>query len=122
MKIVKVSAALKQLEKLNQEIRFTPCFEAEQFSTGFIAFRPQKNADPRQISHHDKDVICHVLKGRGRLRINGRRTALRSGTLCHIPRGTPHDFAASGRKPLILFYSLITTGRVNQSHPKKKHA
>jgi mannose-6-phosphate isomerase-like protein (cupin superfamily) len=122
MKIVKVNTALKQLQKLNQEIRFRPCFQAEQFSTGFIAFRPQRNADPKQIRHHDKDVICHVLKGRGRLRINGRQTALRSGTLCHIPRGTPHDFVANGRTPLILFYSLITTARAKPSSPKKKHA
>jgi hypothetical protein len=30
--------------------------------------------------------------------------------LCHIPKGTPHDFAASKKKSLVLFYSLIDSG------------
>jgi quercetin dioxygenase-like cupin family protein len=55
-------------------------------------------------------VVCQVLKGRGRLRINGRRIQLRPGTICHIPKNTPHDFAAGKTGRLILFYSLIKTG------------
>ncbi|MBI2351952.1 MAG: AraC family ligand binding domain-containing protein, partial [Deltaproteobacteria bacterium] len=45
----------------------------------------------------------------GRLRINGRKIALKPGTICHIPRGTPHDFAAGKKGEMILFYSLIKT-------------
>lgn len=110
MKITNVNAALKGLQKINEEIRYKSCFEEKQFTTGLIAFRPQKNLDPKQINHDDKDVVCQVLKGRGRLRVNGRRIALRPGTICHIPKGTPHDFAAGERSQLVLFYSLITTG------------
>jgi hypothetical protein len=30
--------------------------------------------------------------------------------ICHIPKGTPHDFAAAQSGELVLFYSLIRTG------------
>ncbi|MBI2359066.1 MAG: AraC family ligand binding domain-containing protein, partial [Deltaproteobacteria bacterium] len=45
-----------------------------------------------------------------RLRVNRRRILLRPGTICHIPKGTPHDFAAAKKGELVLFYSLIKTG------------
>jgi quercetin dioxygenase-like cupin family protein len=109
MKTVKINTALKGLRKINQEIRCQNCFEEKNFTSGFIAFSPQKNPDHKQINHSDKDVVCHVIKGRGRLRINGRRIRLRPGTICHIPKGTPHDFAAGKRAELVLFYSLIKT-------------
>jgi mannose-6-phosphate isomerase-like protein (cupin superfamily) len=109
MKIIKISAALRKLRKVNKEIRYERCFKEKQFISGLIAFRPQKKSDSKQISHLDKDVVCQVLKGRGRLRINGRRIPLQPGIICHIPKGTPHDFAAGQRTELILFYSLITT-------------
>lgn len=109
MKIITLQTALKRLPKLNDEIRYKNCFQETTFTSGLIAFRPKKNSDPKQINHGDKDVVCQVLKGRGRLRINGRRIPLRPGTICHIPKGTPHDFAA-GKTELVLFYSLIKTG------------
>jgi mannose-6-phosphate isomerase-like protein (cupin superfamily) len=49
-----------------------------------------------------------VLKGRGRLRIDGKRVALAPGIVCHIPKGTPHDFTAQAGE-LVLFYALIQT-------------
>ncbi|MGH7798599.1 MAG: cupin domain-containing protein [Candidatus Binatia bacterium] len=109
MKVIKIDDALKRLKKLNDEIRYADCFEDKQFTAGLIAFRPTKNANPKLINHADKDVVCHVIKGSGRLRINGKRTPLRPGTLCHIPKGTPHDFAAGRNGELVLFYSLIKT-------------
>jgi mannose-6-phosphate isomerase-like protein (cupin superfamily) len=51
-----------------------------------------------------------VIKGRGRLRIRNRRIELKPGTICHIPKRTPHDFAAGKSGELVLFYSLIKTG------------
>ena len=108
-KIIRVGQVLNKLVKLNREIRYADCFGAKQFTSGLIAFRPARNADRKQINHDDKDVVCHVLKGRGRLRVNGRRIELRSGTICHIPKGTPHDFAAGKNGELVLFYSLIKT-------------
>src|SRR5215813_2267307 len=93
MKVININTALKGLKPINPEIRYRSCFEEKQFTTGLIAFKSRKTSDPKQINHDDKDVVCHVLKGRGRLRVNGRRISLSPGMICHIPRGTPHDFA-----------------------------
>jgi quercetin dioxygenase-like cupin family protein len=109
MKIIQLQSLLRRLPKLNDEIRYGNCFTEKQFTAGLIAFRAQKRSDPKRIRHDDKDVVCHVLKGRGRLRVNGRRIQLRPGTLCHIRKGTPHDFAARRGGELLLFYSLIKT-------------
>jgi mannose-6-phosphate isomerase-like protein (cupin superfamily) len=111
MNVVKINEALKSLKKIYDEIRYSNLAEGRGFSAGLISFRPKRgaDADPKQIKHRDRDVICHVLKGRGRLRVNGRRIALAPGTLCHIPKGTPHDFAAGRKGELVLFYSLIKT-------------
>lgn len=109
MKIVKINKALTRLKRINDEIRYAPLAEGRGFTAGLISFRPKRGADAKQIEHRDRDVLCHVLKGRGRLRVNKRRIALKPGTLCHIPKGTPHDFAAEKNGELILFYSLIKT-------------
>ena len=109
MKVININAALKKLRNLNEEIRYADCFETKQFTSGLIAFRPSKNADPKQITHDDKDVVCQVIKGSGRLRMTGKRFPLRPGMVCHIPKGTPHDFAAGKYCELVLFYSLIQT-------------
>lgn len=109
MKVIHLNTALKKLNKLNDEIRHADCFKTDRFTSGLIAFHSTNKSDRKQINHHDKDVLCHVLKGSGRLRINGRRIPLKPGTLCHIPKGTPHDFAAGRNNELILFYSLIQT-------------
>ena len=109
MKIIKINSALKGLKKINDEIRYAACFKEQIFTSGLIAFRPSKNPDPKQITHDDKDVVCHVIKGAGRLRVNGTRFQLKPGIVCHIPKGTPHDFAAGKTAELVLFYSLIAT-------------
>ena len=109
MKVVKIVGALKRLKKLNDEIRYADCFSDKQFTAGLIAFRPSKQTNPQQINHPDKDVVCHVIKGTGSLRVRGKRTPLNRGTICHIPKGTPHDFAAGKSGELVLFYSLIKT-------------
>ena len=109
MKIIKINSALKALKKLNDEIRHADCFKESTFTSGLIAFRPTKDPNPQQINHDDKDVVCQVIKGSGRLRVNGKRIPLRPGIVCHIPKGTPHDFAAGRSGELVLFYSLIQT-------------
>lgn len=110
IKTIRVGEALKKLNKLNREIRYKSFVEGRGFSAGLISFKPRKDSDPKQISHRDNDVVCHVLRGSGRLRINGRRITLRPGTICHIPKGTPHDFATGKKGGMVLFYSLIKTG------------
>ncbi len=109
MKIVKIAAALKRLKKISDEIHYLSCFEQKQFTGGLITFKPAKKANPKQISHDNQDVICQVLQGSGRLKIDGRRIRLVPGTLCHIPKRTPHDFSAVRSGELVLFYLLIKT-------------
>lgn len=109
MKILRITSQLKRLKKLNEEIRYADCFGEARFTSGLIAFRATKHSNPKQINHADKDVVCHVIKGSGRLRVNGKRTTLRPGMLCHIPKGTAHDFSAGRNGELVLFYSLIKT-------------
>lgn len=110
MKVISLNQALRQLKKISPEIRYKGCVEGKKFSAGLIAFKLRKDSDPKQILHRDKDVVCHVLRGRGYLRINDRRMALKPGTICHIPKGTGHDFAAEKKEGLLLFYCLIKTG------------
>jgi quercetin dioxygenase-like cupin family protein len=109
MKIIKLKSALKGLKNLNDEIRYVDCFADKQFTAGLIAFRPRRQANAKQINHADKDVVCHVVKGGGRLRVRGKRIQLKPGMICHIPKGTAHDFAAGKSGDLVLFYSLIKT-------------
>jgi len=108
-RVLRIREALKGMKRISAEIRFKSCFEGPGFTTGVIAFRPQANTDPKQINHDDKDVLCHVLQGRGTVRLKNRKISLRPGMLCHIPKGTPHDFAAIKASELVLLYSLIHT-------------
>ena len=109
MKVLKIGDALTGLEKINDEIRYKSCIEGEGFSVGLIAFSPQAGSEAKQINHQDKDVVCHVLQGHGRLRLRDKTIDLEPGNLCHVPRGTPHDFTAGQGEELVLLYSLITT-------------
>jgi quercetin dioxygenase-like cupin family protein len=109
MKTVKIAPTLKRLKRIDDEIRYLSCFEQKQFTGGLIAFKPAKKSNPKQIGHDDQDVICQVLQGSGRLQVDGRRIRLVPGTLCHIPKRTPHDFSAAGSVELVLFYLLIKT-------------
>jgi len=110
MKLMHIEDALKKLQQINPEIRYKSFVEGKRFSAGLIAFKPKRDSDPKQIKHLDRDVVCHVLRGHGRLRLNARKIALKPGTICHIPKGTRHDFAAGKGGDLVLFYSLIKTG------------
>jgi mannose-6-phosphate isomerase-like protein (cupin superfamily) len=110
MKVTTVTQALRRLKEINEEISYASVAEGAGFSSGIIRFRARPRADAKQIRHSDKDVICEVIRGSGRLRVAGRKIALKPGMLCHIPKGTPHDFAASKKKALVLFYSLIDSG------------
>lgn len=109
VKVIKVESQLRRLKKLNDEIRYADCFAKRQFTSGLIAFRPTKKTHPNQIRHADKDVVCHVIQGEGRLNVDGKQISLKPGIICHIPKKTPHDFAAAKSGRLVLFYSLIRT-------------
>jgi mannose-6-phosphate isomerase-like protein (cupin superfamily) len=107
MKVVQLKAALNSLRKINNEIRYANFFDEKQFTAGVIVFGPINSSDRKAIIHDDRDVVCHVLEGKGTLRCNDKRINLGPGTLCHIPKKTPHDFAAARRHELILVYLLI---------------
>lgn len=110
MKLTTIAKLSKRLKKINKEISYASFVEERGFSSGLILFRPGSDKDAKQIEHDDKDVVCQVVRGSGRLRVAGRKVALEPGVLCHIPKGTPHDFAAGKKSRLVLFYSLIETG------------
>lgn len=110
-KTINLATARQRMKAINEEIRYISCFKDSYFNSGVIAFAPKKKADRKQIKHHDQDVVCQVLEGSGRLRLPRRRISLRPGMVCHIPKNTPHDFAAGKGRELVLFYSLIKTAR-----------
>ena len=108
MQVFNLEELIPNLERLTPEIRFRDVVSRPTFKAGLIAFAPGGTADPKQITHADKDVLCYVLRGRGRLRVDGTLTSLEPGVLCHVPAGTPHDFAATDEE-LLLLYVLIET-------------
>ena len=110
MKILKLPEALAELQTFTSEIRHKVCLQGQGFEAGLISFQPGGDSDPKQIKHAQKDVVCYVLKGQGRLRLSDQTIHLEPEMVCHIPRGTAHDFAATNDKSLVLFYFLIATG------------
>ena len=108
MEAFRLEELLSRLERLTPEIRSHDLVRRPAFKAGLIAFSPGGPADPKQITHPDKDVLCYVLRGRGRLRADGTLTSLEPGMLCHVPAKAPHDFAAT-EDELLLVYILIET-------------
>ena len=119
--VLHVEQALRELEPLNAEISVRRWHRESAYEAGLVAFHPspgseqpppggaprQPEGDPRRILHGDRDVVCQVLRGVGRLRLDEQSVPVEPGVLCRIPAGTPHDFAATGAEPLVLFYTLI---------------
>jgi quercetin dioxygenase-like cupin family protein len=108
MKVLDLAEELKRAKAISAQIAYRRVTEAHAFEAGVARFAPGDAADPEQVTHPEKDVLCYVMGGAGRLRAVGRETPLRPGLLCHIPAGTPHDFAATD-EPLTLYYCLIRT-------------
>jgi mannose-6-phosphate isomerase-like protein (cupin superfamily) len=108
MKVLDLGEELKRAKTATAQIAYRRVIEAHTFEAGVARFSPEDAADPEQVTHQEKDVLCYILNGRGRLRAVGHETPLRPGLLCHIPAGTPHDFAAT-TEPLTLYYCLIRT-------------
>lgn len=108
MKVLVLAEELARAGTLSPEMAHRRVAEGPTYEAGVIRFAPAAAADPKEISHADRDVLCYVLDGVGRLRAHGRETPLEPGMLCHIPAGTPHDFAATA-VPLCLYYCLIGT-------------
>jgi quercetin dioxygenase-like cupin family protein len=103
VEVFRLQELLSRLEQRSQEIRAFEVVSGPTFKAGLIAFSPGGTADPNEITHPNKDVLCYVLRGRGRLRANGVLTPLEAGMLCHVPATVPHDFAAAGEELLLLY-------------------
>jgi mannose-6-phosphate isomerase-like protein (cupin superfamily) len=50
--------------------------------------------------HRGADQWLFVISGTGRARVNGKRYALRAGSLLVIERADEHEITATGREPL----------------------
>lgn len=108
-----VEAAVRQLEEvasqlrgLGQQMRYATCFEGNRFTQGIIAFSTTSGT-ARQIAHDDKDVLCYVISGTGRLHSGPNELMLKQGSICHVPAHVPHDFQATGDRELVLLYTLV---------------
>jgi quercetin dioxygenase-like cupin family protein len=101
-----LEAALAELETASEELAHRPLMTGPGYEYGLVRFRPRADPDERFITHHDKDVICHVVRGRGRLRLVGGLRDLAAGDVCRILAGMAHDFVAV-EEPLVLLYTTI---------------
>lgn len=107
--VTQVDAILQDLDRLTDEIAYRRFASGPGYECGVTRFLPRPEADARQITHTDKDVVCQVIKGRGQLRTAAQTQDLTPGALCRIPAGTPHDFTAID-EPLVLFYVSVSVG------------
>lgn len=62
-------------------------------------------AQPERL-YESADSAYYVLGGEGAIRLNGRESALVTGSFALVPRGTAHAFTRKGRRPLILLAVL----------------
>jgi len=107
--VAQIDTILQDLDRLTDEIAYRRVASGPGYECGLIRFLPREEADARQITHADKDVVCHVIKGRGQLRTAAQPQNLTPGALCRIPAGTAHDFSAID-EPLVLFYVSVSVG------------
>ena len=52
------------------------------------------------------DAAYYVIGGEGTVSMGGREAKLQTNAFVSIPRGTPHSFTRTGRRPLILLAVL----------------
>lgn len=97
---------LDELQKVTEEIAYRRFSSGPGYECGVVRFLPRAG-EPSQVTHEDKDVLCYVLQGQGRLRIGENIREVLPGDLFRIPARTPHDFSA-GDEPLVLVYVSIT--------------
>jgi hypothetical protein len=56
--------------------------------------------------YESAEAAYYVLGGEGTIRLDGRETAVVTGSFALVPRGTAHAFIRKGRRPLILLSML----------------
>ena len=66
----------------------------------------QLNEPQPERLYENAESAYYVLGGEGAIRLNGRESALVTGSFAMVPRGTSHGFIRKGRRPLILLSML----------------
>jgi hypothetical protein len=66
----------------------------------------QLNESQPERLYEAGESIYYVLGGEGTMRLNGRESALVTGSFALVPRGTSHGFVRKGKRPLILLAVL----------------
>jgi mannose-6-phosphate isomerase-like protein (cupin superfamily) len=61
----------------------------------------QINVAITEHTHTDADEFIYVIRGEGSARMGDRIEPLGPAVFMMIPRGVPHAFAVSGKKPLV---------------------
>lgn len=72
-----------------------------------MVLEPGKSEGDARNRHRGADQWLFVLEGAGVAIVNGRRHALRAGSLLLIEKGDRHEVKATGREPMrtLNFYS-----------------
>jgi mannose-6-phosphate isomerase-like protein (cupin superfamily) len=75
----------------------------------------QLNEPQPERLYESAESAYYVLGGEGSIRLNGRESALLTGTFALVPRGTAHAFIRKGRRPLILL--AVLSGEACEATP-----
>jgi mannose-6-phosphate isomerase-like protein (cupin superfamily) len=107
--IINVEALRSGAAELREWLWSAEAVKHEGYEVGYIRFTPTDQPSGSLVRHADRDVVCLVLSGTGRLEHGSATTSLRAGDVCQIPVGTPHSFFADGG-PLEMLYATIRVG------------
>jgi mannose-6-phosphate isomerase-like protein (cupin superfamily) len=88
-------------------IGFLPIFECNGVQAAQMVIEPGRSEGGSDNCHGGADQWLFVVSGQGLAIVEGKRVALRAGTLLLIERGEQHEIRAIGRAPLktVNFYS-----------------
>jgi len=75
-------------------------------SVDLRAMMIQLNESQPERLYENAESAYYVLGGEGSVRLNGRESALVTGSFTMVPRGISHAFIRKGRRPLILLSVL----------------
>jgi Carboxypeptidase regulatory-like domain/Cupin domain len=84
-------------------------------SVNLRAMMIQLNESMPERLYEGAEAAYYVLGGEGTIRLNGRESALVTGSFALVPRGTAHAFIRKGKRPLILLSTL--SGEPCQANP-----
>lgn len=63
-----------------------------------------------QHAHDDADEFIYVIAGDGTARVSQRTEPVHAGMFLMIPRGVPHTFTATGKRPIMMLSTLAGQG------------